>query len=67
MAIQAAARLPEIAAFARTLGIDPVVAVVALLARAAGRSNRSAQRLARTILGRAQAADLETAMHEVGL
>jgi hypothetical protein len=67
MAIQAAARLPEIAAFARTLGIDPVVAVVALLARAAGRSSRSAQRLARAILGRAQAGDLETAMHEVGL
>jgi hypothetical protein len=67
MAIQSAARLPEIVALARTIGIDPVVAVIALLARAAGRSNRSAQRLSRALLGGAQGADLEAAMHEVGL
>jgi hypothetical protein len=67
MAIQSAAQQPEIVAFARTHGIDPVLAVIALLARAAGRSNRSAQRLSRTLLGGVQGADLEAAMHEVGL
>src|ERR1700738_476170 len=43
--IRAAARSAEVVALAKALGIDPMVAVSALLARAAGGSNRSAERL----------------------
>ena len=67
MAIQSAARLPEIVAFARTAGIDPLIAVIALMAQAARQTSRSAQRLARAILRHAPASDLKAAMQEVGL
>jgi hypothetical protein len=66
-AIHAAAKSPEIVAFATALGIDPVIVVIALLARAAGKSNRSAQRIARGILGRSQANEIGAVMTEVGL
>jgi hypothetical protein len=65
--IRAAARSPEVIALAKALGIDPVVAVIALLARAAGGSNRSAERLARAILGAAEEQAVVAAMAALGL
>jgi hypothetical protein len=64
--IRAAARSPEVVALAKALGIDPVVAVIALLARAAGGSNRSAERLARAILGAAEEQAVVAAMQALG-
>ena len=49
--LRIAAGRPEVLALAAELGISPAIAVVGLLARAAGPSNRSAARLARMILG----------------
>jgi hypothetical protein len=67
LAIRAAAKVTEIVEFAAALSIDPVIVVVALLARAAGASNRSAQRLARAILGSTQETTVGTVMREMGL
>jgi hypothetical protein len=49
--LRIAAGRPEVLALAAELGIAPAIAVVGLLARAVGPSNRSAARLARMILG----------------
>lgn len=49
--IRQAAALPAVTELAAALGVDPLVAVVGLLARAAASSDRSAARLARMILG----------------
>jgi hypothetical protein len=65
--IRAAATVPEVVALASALGIDPMIAVIALLARAAGRSNRSAERLARAILGAAEEQAVMAAMSALGL
>jgi hypothetical protein len=46
-----AAKLPEVLALAEQLKIDPVVLVVALLARSQSPGNRSATRIAKAILG----------------
>jgi hypothetical protein len=67
LAIHVAAKSPEIVAFAAALKLDPIVVVIGLLARAAGGSNRSAQRLARAILGATQEEAVATVMHEIGL
>jgi hypothetical protein len=67
VAIRAAANVTEIVEFAAALRVDPIIVVVALLARAAGASNRSAQRLARAILGSTQETVISTMMNEVGL
>jgi hypothetical protein len=48
--IRRAARLPRIVEAATAAGIDPVVFVVAILARVDGRTNRSAGRIARAAL-----------------
>ncbi len=53
-------------ALAKALGIDPIVAVIGLLARAAG-GNRSAERLARGILGAAEEQAVMAAMAALGL
>jgi hypothetical protein len=66
-AIRAAAQAPAVAALAQALGQDPVVVVIALLARAEGGWSRSAKRLARVILGKADAAAVEAATRAVGL
>jgi hypothetical protein len=65
--IRAAARLPEVTALANALGINPLIAVIGLIARAAGGSNRSAERLARAILGTAQEQTVMAAMTALGL
>src|SRR5262249_24326308 len=66
-AIEDAAQLPVIIELARKLGIDPLVLAIALVARAAGATSRAAQRIARAILKRAQAGEIESAMREIGL
>jgi len=66
-AIRAAAQLPNVAALAQTLGVDPIALVIALIARAAGKSSRSAQRIARAVLGKAAPALIEPVLREVGL
>jgi hypothetical protein len=65
--IRAAARAAEVVALASALGIDPIIAVIALLARAAGGSNRSAERLARAVLGTAEEDAVMAAMAVLGL
>jgi hypothetical protein len=61
-------RFALVGACAAALSIDPIIVVVALLARAAGASDRSAQRLARAILGSTQETTVvEDAMREMGL
>jgi hypothetical protein len=65
--IHAAATAPEVVALANALGIDPIIAVIALLGRAAGGSNRSAERLARAILGAAEEQAVMAAMSALGL
>src|SRR5262249_61192452 len=66
-AIRAAAQLPTVAALAQTLGVDPVALVIALIARAAGKSSRSAQRIARAVLGKTAPAVIEPVLREIGL
>jgi hypothetical protein len=66
-AIQAASQLPAIVAFAKTTGIERVVVVIGLLARAAAGKNRAAQRVARAIFSGSPASGVEAAMSEVGL
>jgi len=65
--IRRAARVPTIAALARTWGIDVIAAIIGLLAEAEARSSRSAARLARSILDEAVAGEVAIAMREVGL
>jgi hypothetical protein len=65
--IREAAKLPEVGALAQAAGLDPVAAVIALLAKAAGKSSRSAGRLARNLLGHADAAVVERALDALGL
>jgi hypothetical protein len=66
-AIRTAAQGPDVIALAQALGLDPIVVVIALLARSLGAANRSAQRLARSILGKRPGAEIEAALTEVGL
>jgi hypothetical protein len=57
--IRDAAVLDEVSALARSLGLDPVVLVIGLLARMQAASNRSAARIARTIFRGRSAKELE--------
>ena len=66
-AIRAAAQLPTVAALAQALGVNAVALVIALIARAAGKSSRSAQRIARAILGKSDPAVIEPVLEEIGL
>jgi hypothetical protein len=65
--IREAARLPIIDALAVAAGLDPLLAVIAVLAKAAGRTNRTADRLARNLLRKASAEAIARAMDELGL
>ncbi|MDB5963844.1 MAG: hypothetical protein JWQ72_344 [Polaromonas sp.] len=65
--LRIAAGRPEVVALAAELGIAPVIAAVGLLARAAGPSNRSAARLARTLVGKSLEAKLDAAAKAIGL
>jgi hypothetical protein len=51
LAIHSAAVIPEVIAFARQFGLDPVVLVIGLLARSESSMSRSAARLGKAILG----------------
>jgi hypothetical protein len=62
-----AAGLPAIDALANAADLDPVVAVIAVLAKAAGKTSRSADRLARNLLRKASAGEIARAMEELGL
>jgi hypothetical protein len=66
-AIRLAAARPEIDAAAKEAGLDPVVFMVGLLARAAGNENRTAARIARAIFGPSPAAFVAAAAATMGL
>jgi len=66
-AIERAARLPAVVVLARSLGVDAIVAVIALLAKAVGSASRSAQRIARTLLAGADQSAVTAAMAAAGL
>ena len=65
--IRSAAEMPAVAECAAIIGLDPVVFVIALLARVAERSNHSARRLARMVLGTKSSARVTRAMRHLGL
>jgi hypothetical protein len=50
-AIHSAAMIPEVVAFARQFGLDPVALVIGLFARSEASMSRSAARLAKAIFG----------------
>jgi hypothetical protein len=66
-AVRSAARIPRIVEVAAAQGIDPVVVVIALLARAAIEWSRSAKRLSETILRSAQSSPIAALAAEIGL
>jgi Vault protein inter-alpha-trypsin domain len=66
-AIERAARLPAVVALTTSLGCTAVVVVIALIAKAAGATSRSAQRIARTLLTGADQSAVSTAMAAAGL
>jgi vault protein inter-alpha-trypsin-like protein len=66
-AIEHAARLPAVVALATSLGRTAVVVVIALMAKAAGTTSRSAQRIARTLLAGADHSAVAAAMAAAGL
>jgi hypothetical protein len=66
-AIREAAATSEVIALARRLAIDPVVLVIALMARAQSARNRSAARLARAILDSLPRQDADAAARLLGL
>ncbi len=65
--IREAARLHAVDELAWAAGLDPVVAVIAILAKAASGSSRSAGRLARNLLHTTDAGAVARAMEQVGL
>jgi hypothetical protein len=65
--LRAAARLAAVRHLAVALGVPAKAVAVALLARAEASSDRGAARLARAVLGSADAALLATAARAVGL
>lgn len=65
--IRAAATLPAIWAFASQHAIDPIAAVLGLLARREATNSRSAARLARAILGNASPDLADEAARSLGL
>jgi hypothetical protein len=67
LTIRLAATKPDIIALAEELRVAAVVVVIALLARKAGGTNRSAARIARAVLGRGRADAVNAAMANAGL
>jgi vault protein inter-alpha-trypsin-like protein/VWA domain-containing protein len=65
--IRAAAALPAIRAFASQHALDPIVAVIYLMARNAAATSRSAARLARALLGSASPEAMDEAARSLGL
>ena len=66
-AIRRASTLPEVSALAKKLGIQPVHLIIGLLARAAASRSRTANRLARALLGAAPEAVLSDLARRLGL
>ena len=67
LAIQYAAMIPEVAAFARQFGLDPVALVIGLLARCEASISRSAARLAKAIFGDIAPEGLDRIAQRLGL
>jgi hypothetical protein len=67
LAIYSAAAIPEVVAFARQLGLDPVALVVGLLARSESSISRSAARLAKAIFGDIAREGLDHIVQMLGL
>jgi hypothetical protein len=66
-ALQAVVQRVEVQQLAEALGTTAEIVALALLARAEAKSDRSAARLARAILGPADPADVGTAASAIGL
>jgi hypothetical protein len=66
-AIRMAATKPDVIAFARKLGLDPVVLVIALMAHAVASQNRSARRIARALLPGAATEEHKIVARQLGL
>lgn len=66
-AIRVAAAKPDVVAFARKLGLDPVVLVIALMAHAVESQNRSARRIARAIFPGAVTDEHKAVARQLGL
>jgi len=66
-AIRKAAAKSEVLALARTLGLDPIVLVIGLMAHAVAPQNRSARRLARAILSETLSEEQKTVARGLGL
>jgi hypothetical protein len=65
--IERAATIPEVVEVGQRLNIDPIVLIIALLARAHASANRSAARLQRAVLGGAISTELEELALILGL
>jgi hypothetical protein len=65
--IERAAALPEAIALAKQINIDPVVLIVALIARSQSLRNRSAARIAKAILGDGFTEELRSIAERLGL
>jgi hypothetical protein len=66
-AIRKAAAKSEVMALARTLGLDPIVLVIGLMAHAVAQQNRSARRLARAVLSDHLTDEQKTVARGLGL
>jgi hypothetical protein len=66
-AIRKAAAKSEVIALARTLGVDPIVLVIGLMAHAVAQHNRSARRLARALLSDTLSEEQRTVARGLGL
>jgi hypothetical protein len=65
--IERAAALPEAIALAKQMNIDPIVLIVALIARSQSRRNRSAARIAKAIFGNGFTDELRSIAGKLGL
>ncbi|MBV1800503.1 VIT domain-containing protein [Siccirubricoccus sp. G192] len=66
-ALRQAAGIAEVVELARTLGVPPLVVAVALLAQAEATTDRSAARVARAVLRRADPSEVAGALLALGL
>jgi hypothetical protein len=66
-AIRKAAAKSAVIALARTLGLDPIVLVIGLMAHALAQQNRSARRLARAILSDSLSEEQKAVARGLGL
>jgi hypothetical protein len=65
--IKDAAALPEVIALAKRMNVDPIVLIVALVARSQSRGNRSAARIAKAIFGGRIPQELRSLAGKLGL